>query len=225
MVAYSNVTNKETAEAVASSKAYRVWLGGQEIPVYTCRISAYPFNTWWPGHQRAIEQTEEVSYVNLVADEAVSIEVEPLTKTAYERVMLKPYAKGVCPERRGNRLLFTLTETGGYVLELDDYHGLLYIFLGKPIEAPEPSAVTYYFGRGVHEVGKLVLRSNESVYVDRDALVRGSIYAEHAENIRIFGNGVFDGGWEERVTAACFGGSVNGNLQLRFEKGKNASEA
>lgn len=214
MVAYSDFTSQETVGA-AISKDYCVRMGGKEIPVYTCRISAYPFNTWWPGHQRPIEQSEEVSFVNLVADETVTLEVEPLTKTAYRRVMLKPYAKGIRPEKRGNRLVFSLTEAGGYVLELDDYHGLLYIFLGKPIEAPEPSSVTYYFGRGVHEVGKLVLQSNESVYVDRDALVRGSIYAENAENIRIFGNGVLDGGWEERLHAACFGGSVNGNLQLR----------
>ena len=34
---------------------YRVFLNGKEIPVYTCRISKYPFNRLWPGHQREIE--------------------------------------------------------------------------------------------------------------------------------------------------------------------------
>ena len=27
------------------SKDYRVFINGEEIPVYTCRISKYPFNT------------------------------------------------------------------------------------------------------------------------------------------------------------------------------------
>ena len=32
------------------SPDYKVFVNGQEVPVYTCRVSAYPFNTWWPGH-------------------------------------------------------------------------------------------------------------------------------------------------------------------------------
>ena len=39
-----------------TSKDYRVYLNGEEVPVYTCRISAYPFNTWWPGHQRDLRK-------------------------------------------------------------------------------------------------------------------------------------------------------------------------
>ena len=66
---------------VPVSKDYRVFAKGREIPVYTCRISAYPFNTWWPNHQRPVNQSELVSFVNLVGDEAVELAVEPLTKS------------------------------------------------------------------------------------------------------------------------------------------------
>ena len=118
---------------VPTSKDYKVYANGQEVPVYTCRISAYPFNTWWPNHQRYVEQSEVVSFVNLVSDEEIQIEVEPLTKTAYERILVKPYSKGVTPQKVGGRIAFNLKENGGYVLELDDYHGLLYIFNNKPV--------------------------------------------------------------------------------------------
>lgn len=59
--------------------------------VYTCRISKYPFNTVWPGHQRNIDQTELASYVNIVSDEAVTLEVVPLIE--YKKTLIKPYSK------------------------------------------------------------------------------------------------------------------------------------
>lgn len=196
------------------SKDYRVYLNGEEVPVYTCRISAYPFNTWWPGHQRDLRQTDLVSYVNLVSDEAIELSVEPLTKTAYQRIMLKPYAKGVKPEVKDGKICFTLKENGGYVLELDDYFGLLYIFNNKPVPCEDPGKVTYYFGPGIHFPGKITLKSNESVYADKDALVYGCIFAENAENIHIYGNGIFNDGNEERVNERCYAPFTNGNLKF-----------
>lgn len=196
------------------SKDYKVYLNGKEIPVYTCRISRYPFNTWWPGHQRQIEQSEKVSYINVVSDEDIEIAVEPLAKENFKKILLKPYSKGVKPQLIGNKIVFKLKENGGYVLELDDYHGLLYIFNNKPIEAPKPEEVTYYFGKGIHFPGRITLKSNQSIYVDKDALVYGCIFAEKAENIRIFGNGVFDDSTEERALEHCYKSTPNGNIKF-----------
>ena len=199
---------------VPNSKDYKVFVNGQEIPVYTCRTSAYPFNRLWPGHQRAIDQTEIASYVNLVSDEEIQIEVEPLTKSVDGKIMIKPYSKGIQPNVEGNKIKFSLKEHGGYVLEIDDYHGFLYIFNNKPVVCEDPDAVTYFFGKGVHFPGKITLRSNESVYVDKDALVYGCILAEDAENIHIYGNGVFDDSGEERFCEHCYEPYATGNVKF-----------
>ena len=106
------ISFSDFGEGKARSAAYRVWLNGTEVPVYTCRISAYPFNTWWPGHQRPLAQSEVVSFVNLVSDEPVSLEVEPLAGK-YEKIMLKPYSKGVKVAKRGEKIAFSLAENGG----------------------------------------------------------------------------------------------------------------
>ena len=218
MVTYSTFKHEWTKSIfscdIPNSKDYKVYVNGEEVPVYTCRISKYPFNTWWPGHQRPINQTDLVSYVNLVADEEVKIEVEPLTKTAYERIMVKPYSKGVETEKVGNRIVFTLKENGGYVFELDDYHNLLYIFNNKPVVCENPKMVTYYFGKGVHFPGKITLKSNESIYVDKDALVYGCVFAENAENLHIYGNGIFDDSGEERFSEHCYEPYTNGNIKF-----------
>lgn len=218
MVTYSKFQHNWTKASfpcdVPKSKDYKVYVNGEEIAVYTCRISAYPFNRWWPGHQRPVEQSEMVSYVNLVSDEEMKIEVEPLTKTAYKRIMLKPYSKGVKTEKVGERIAFTLKDNGGYVFALDDYHGLLYIFNNKPVICENAKDVTYYFGAGVHFPGKITLKSNESVYVDKDAFVYGCIFAEDAENIHIYGNGIFDDSGEERFARSCYDPYTNGNIKF-----------
>ncbi len=218
MVEYSTFTHEYTKSVfpheVPKSADYKVYVNGREVPVYACRISAYPFNTWWPGYQRPVAQSEIASYVNLVTDEEIEIAVEPLTKTAYERVMIKPYAKNISYRKDGGKIIFILKEKGGYLLELDDYHGLLYIFNNKPISCSAPEKVTYYFGKGVHFPGKITLHSNESVYLEKDALVYGCIFAENAENIHIYGNGILDDSAEERISQHCYEAYTNGNLKF-----------
>ena len=213
---------KSGAYEVPTSPDYRVYINGEELPVYTSRISSYPFNRTWPGYQRPIEQSELVSFVNLVTDEQVTIEVEPLKKVNAQRVMLKPYAKEIVVDEKEGRYVFTLKENGGYVFELDDYHGLLYIFNNKPVLCESPESVSYYFGPGVYFVGNLRLKSNESIYLDKDAYIYGSIFAEEAENVVVYGNGIFDDSHEERFSPHC-SSPYNGNI--RFHDCKNVKIA
>ena len=194
------------------SEDYRVFVNGEEIPVYTCRISKYPFNTIWPGHQRPFEQSETASFVNTVSDEEINIEV--ISNIEHKRVLIKPYSKNIEHSETDGKIKFTIKENGQYVLECGSYHRCLYIFNSKPVKAPEKDDVTYYFGAGIHFPGKLILKSNESVYVDKDALVYGCIYAENAENISIFGNGIFDDSHEERNFKHCYEPFVNGNMKF-----------
>lgn len=194
------------------SADYRVFVNGKEVPVYTCRISKYPFNRVWTGHQRQIDQTELASFVNLVSDEELRLEVIP--NRPYEKILIKPYSKEIGFHETDGKISFTLNEHGQCVFETDSYHHCLYIFNSKPIEAPEKEAVTHYFGAGVHFPGKITLHSNESVYIDKDALVFGCIFAENAENIRIFGNGLLDDSSEERVNIHCYEPYTNGNMKF-----------
>ncbi len=206
------VTTRSHPYVEPLSRDFSVRINGEDVPVYTCRISKYPFNTVWPGHQRTPDQTVEASFVNIVSDEAIQLEVTPAF--AYERVYVKPYSKEVDFTEEEGTIAFTLQKNGQYVLQCDSHHHTLYIFNSKPIAPPAEQAVTHYFGPGVHFAGKITLHSNESVYVDRDALVYGCLFADHAENIRIFGNGVLDDSTEERVAIPCYDDYANGNLKF-----------
>ena len=218
MISYSEFKHLNTKSPftldMQKSKDYRVYHSDKEIPVYTCRISKYPFNTWWPGHQRFADQTDTVSFVNIVSDEDVTLTVEPVGMSCDCRIMLKPYSKGVIPEVKNGKISFKLIENGGYVLELGDYHNLLYVFNNRPVPCENPKAVTYYFGEGVHFPGKITLKSGDSVYLHKNAYVYGNIFAENAKNIKIYGNGIFDDSGEERFSEHCYEDFTIGNIKL-----------
>ena len=208
-----NFNDEYFVPEVPLSKDYKVFIGDREVPVYTCRISKVPYNVPWPGHQRNADLSELVSYINVVSDEDVTLRVIP-TKNDYDKAFIKPYSKNVKVNKNADgELSFTLKSHGGYTLNLDDFHGCLYVFNSPFIPCEDKSKVTYYFDKGIHFVGKLELKSNESVYVDKDAIVYGNVYAEHAENVKVYGNGIFDDSLEERVYEKIFGINV-GNARF-----------
>ena len=124
---------------------------------------------------------------------------------------------------KGDEVSFEITEPGQYVLEINGLHCPLHILANPMEEdAPDPFAsnVDYhrvdekqnfpglysgrptavaegkdviYFGPGIHHVNKLLIKSNQSVYIHGGAIVYGTIVAENADNVRIFGRGILDG--------------------------------
>ena len=194
------------------SDDYAVTVHGEEIPVYSCRISKAPFNVWWIGHQRYLDQSELCSYINLVGDEEITLEVK--AKKPHSRVMVKPYSRGIEAVEEDGVIRFTLRENGQYVLELDDYHRLLYIFYSKPVVCDDPASVTHYFGPGIHYPRQINLKTGDRVYIDKDALVYGCFLAKNAEKIEIFGNGILDDSGEERFSQHCYEDCTVGNLKF-----------
>ena len=191
---------------------YSVTVNGEECPVRQCRVSAKSFNVWWPGHQRDISQSELAGFISFSGDEAVTLRVK--RKSAYKKAVLRPVSKNIVPEICGDEVVFTITENGNYVLELDDEHNCLHIFYNKIKEYPDAKDATYYFGPGLHYPGIIKLNSNESVYVDEEAIVFGGINAIGAENIRIFGGGTIDNSVEERVIEHCYENFTVGTFRI-----------
>lgn len=193
---------------------YTVTVNGQSCPVRLCRVSAMPFNRMWPGYQRSLDQTEEAGYITFSADEPVTLQVE--CNNVFSQSVLRPLSKGISLKQSGNTVEFILKEHGAYVLELDDEHHALHIFY-NPIKIYTEKA-TYHFGPGIHFPGIITLKDDESVYIDEEAIVFGSIYTEGAQNIRIFGGGVLNGSTERRILEHCYEPFTKGTVRLYNSK-------
>ena len=198
------------------SADYTVRLNGIECPVRSCRVSAMPFNCVWPGHQRQLEQSELASYVSFEADCAVTLEARP--KRARKKFAIRPLSRNISAEDHDGVITFTLEKAGNYVLELDDEHHALHIFMNEINDFPEKEKASYYFGPGAHFPGKITLKSGDRVYVDRSAVVYASFYGKNIEDVKIFGHGVIDGRTEERAYCADYLPLCNGNIKFYESK-------
>lgn len=191
---------------------YIVTLNGKECPVRGCRVSAIPFNRPWPGKQRDISQTETAGFITFSADEKITVSVK--SKREFKEAIIRPLSKKIKPETNGKEINFELSETGSYVLELDGESRALHIFYNEIKSYPEAEQATYYFGPGVHFPGVISLRDNDTVYIDEEAVVFGSIYSTGAKNARVFGGGILDNSSEERILSHCYENYTKGTFRI-----------
>ena len=196
----------------SQNQEYTVTVNGLACPVRDCRVSAVPFNRPWPGWQRPFSQTESAGFITFCADEAVTLRVR--RQDDFDRAVLRPLSKGVTPLEQDGELVFTLHEPGKYVLECDGWHHALHIFFDPIKEYPDAQNATYVFGPGLHFPGVICLKDNDSVYLDKEAVVFGSLYSKGAQHLRIFGGGVLNNCCEQRITEQCYENHTKGCLRL-----------
>ena len=88
----------------AASGDFSAVIGGERATPWLCRVSAMPYNTVWPGHQRPLEQTEPASFLSFEMQEPV--EVRLTANRPFAEAVVRPLNQGrAAPRiRAGNRL-------------------------------------------------------------------------------------------------------------------------
>ena len=168
---------------------YRVKINGIESATDTARVSAFPINRRWPGHQRDKSQTELINFVRMQADEPLDIEV--LTKSPFETVNIRPLGSAANVETADGKIRFRLEKPGFYTVEPYGRHRALHLFIDpvKDYEIDRYAENVIYYGPGIHEAGSIELKSGQVLFLDEGALVYGGVRALDAENIKILGRG------------------------------------
>lgn len=193
-------------ESEKKSALFGVCVNGVSVKPEFARVSAMPFNTPWPGHQRDLAQTEEAAFISFESDEKVVLDIE--CSVVIERAVVRPLSKNVKAEILSEKKVrMELTQVGNYVLEVNGIHNPLTIFfnpvrdfVSEAKQEAESGRKVYYFGAGVHNVGHMEVESNSTVTVDAGAIVYGSFSAFSAKDVKINGYGVIDGSFEIRTS-------------------------
>ena len=199
-----------------------VYVNGEKCPVHNCLCSPIPFNRVFPGYQRDINQTEPAYFVTFSSNEPVTLRVK--MDIAYDKCVIRPLSKNIKHTVEGDEVVFTLTENGSYSFELSDNHNVLHIFNNPVKEYPDAEKATYYFGPGVHFPSTIFLKDNDTVYIDEEAIVFGSLFTEGAQNVRIYGGGILDNSTEERVSEHCYTKDTKGNFRIYNSKNINLED-
>ncbi|MEK6796630.1 MAG: LamG domain-containing protein, partial [Spirochaetota bacterium] len=208
---------------------YQLKIDGQPVPIYACRVSAVPFNQWFPGYQRPLEQTELAGFSYWDMNGSVKIEVT--SQQSVTDVVVRPLSLGIKPNVDGNKISFELNSIAPVTVEVNGYHNALHLF-PNPAQKDVPKGKIFfcntyqcnycspiqdkvrviqspnmiYFGPGVHDVGILQLKSGDTVYIAGGAVVYGCFIGFNATNIRVYGRGILDGSRIERNDQRGIGG-------------------
>lgn len=196
-------------EGEAVSDLYRVSVDGQDAQCYCCRVSAMPFNAGWPGHQRALDQTEAAAFVYF--DMSAPVDVTVTADRDFTEAILRPRSDGVSLTAEGRKITFTIRKPGQFSLELDGRHNNLHIF-ANPAALYTVDENTVYFGAGVHISEEIVLRGGQTLFFDAGAVLYASVRCADAQNVRIIGHGIIDCSRVERhepIWSINYNGLIN----------------
>ena len=179
---------------------YTVRLNGTVVPTDSARVSAFPYNRRWPGHQRPLDQSEVIQFLSFSADEAVTLELtlpEPS-----DNVVIRPKSLGILPEiTPEGTVRFTLPRPAYCTVEPYGRRNAFHIFADPPevcdVSPDDPDILWY--GPGIHDVGQIELHSGQTLYLAEGAVVYACISAIDAENIRILGRGILDNSRNKEV--------------------------
>jgi hypothetical protein len=177
----------------ALSDDYEVSVEGQKVDVYTARTLDPPFagKQWDFGGPYA--------FANFDMSGRVVVRIG--SKRSLRDVVVRPQSKGIQPVLEDDHaVMLTLDKPEKISIEPEGKKGPLLLF-ANPLETdvPEPDDPgVVFFGPGLYKPERIVLQSNQTLYLAGGAVVKAEVLAEGA-NIHIRGRGVLDGSdWEWR---------------------------
>lgn len=125
------------------------------------------------------------------------------------RFALSEQAKIVDAASGEKEIRFSLDEPRKLIVELEGWDPLVLISSppdDSPPDTEDPNVI--YFPPGVHEPGRIRLKSNQTVYLAEGAKVYGTIEATCVENVRVTGRGHLYGtkhtNWNDRTYGLVF---------------------
>lgn len=193
MMSATKVVTYPAPAGEALSEDYEVYAAGQRVDTYMARVLDPPFAG------KEYDFGGPYSFANF--DMSGPVVVRIVSKRSLRNVMIRPQSSGIQPKLEDDHTLnLTLDQPRKFSVEPDGKKGPLLLF-ANPLETNTPEAGdegVIYFGPGVHKPEKIVLESNQTLYLAGGAVVKAEVLGQGA-NIRICGRGILDGsGWEWR---------------------------
>ena len=184
---------------------YAVTVDGLDAPVWSCRVSAQPFNRIWPGYQRSLDQTELAGFATWQTNEKsnrVVVTVKRDDVSSLVDVVVRPLSLGIVPEidAQKREIAFTVPGAAPIVVEINGFHRALHLLPTPIYEKPQnlDAPNLRYFGPGVHNVGRIDVKSGDEIFIDAGAVVYGGIHGKQVKDVKISGAGILDGAPFER---------------------------
>ncbi len=176
------------------SPIHNIWAG--DVQIFPVPNDAKPA----PDYKMNVEGKDVFIYNSTNNPFAIfnfsgSVQVAITSDNDIKWVNIRPLNDSIQWSARGNVLNLILDHPCNLSIEInDDPSRALFIFAG-PFTSTEPDRnnIIRFAGGKFYDAGNIELKSNDIVLIEGGAIVRGTIHADHADNIMILGNGELDG--------------------------------
>lgn len=125
------------------------------------------------------------------------VEVTVVYQKAPKEVVIRPLSAGVTARIEGNTCTFKLPRPMNLTVEADgDLSHPLFVFANPELtDIPDKSdpKVKYFEAGKIYEAGEIILKDDETLYIEGGAVVRGVVRARNASNVAVRGAGILDG--------------------------------
>lgn len=185
------------------SADFSVSVEGKDAPVYLARVISISAEERKSKKGTTEADTALSSFVSFSIDGEAKVSVS--TPSPAKSAAILPSSAGIKPAIDGNRISFSISKPGQYVLEVDgDWVKSLQIFANAfESDAPSPNDPNViYFGPGTHQVETVTVGSGKTLYIAEGAVVygncspdspKGPIFSLKGDNIAVRGRGIIDG--------------------------------
>lgn len=147
------------------------------------------------GKEVLAYRTSAGSFVTFGCKGEFVLEIEAKKSIGNYRVL--PSRLGIQPNIEKNKFSVKCMGPVNFLVELNGIEHL-YVYANAIDTSSfneKESGTTIYRQGQVYEIGEKILKSNESVYIEGGAVVRGCFKAHDAKNVKIGGYGVIDGSY------------------------------
>ena len=170
--AESLVTYKVPADAEAAPE-FELEVNGQKIFVYNTRIAAFACFSF----EGKVDV--KVTFAGPVYNFDIRPKIKKIEGTLYR-----------------NQVRFSIDNPANLSIEINkNIKRPLFIF-ANPLETDIPDRndknVIFYEAGKIHYPGEVMVKSNQTVYIEGGAIVRGNFMTDQGKNIKIMGRGILD---------------------------------
>ena len=166
------------------------------------------------GRTAEVLETESSYFVPAVCEGATDLEFQFAAATG--EMKISPARLQLKAEQKGDVYSIHLDGPQHLYLDVDGLEKPV-LWYGNPVKDMSwgPEATYYYPAGKVYEIGTLIMKSGESMYIEAGAVVRGRVHTEKfAENIHIGGYGILDAGCYQDNNSRTFLMDCCKNVQI-----------
>jgi len=162
----------------------------------SCKTSTTNIQTLEEGVQFKSDTMALGKFIHLTIDNPTDI-LLIVDKPVISKVEIKPANLNMKYSVEGNLLRISgATPCKAAITINDDYTKPIYLFINAPKleEWERLPQNTIRFEPGIHEIGNYkITESNQTIYLEEGAILKGTIYADSVDNLKILGYGIIDG--------------------------------